>query len=285
ANSSYYHSLALDATGNVWAWGGNAQGQLGNGTNTYSNTVVSVTGLGGVTAICTGYRMSMALKSDGTVWTWGENTHGQLGDGSTTDRNLPVQVMGLSGIVAIAAGNIHCLALKNDGTVWAWGFNDQGELGNGSTAESHVPVQVTGLAGQNVTYIEAGARQSFAVTSSGNVYAWGGNESGQLMNGTNTDNLTPTLVSGICGGQSAIAENEEDAAFSIYPNPVSDNITLSTLQGGPFAFELHNSAGQLLLSNKNTGNTAISMADFAPGIYFVIMKQNEKTYRKKIVKL
>lgn len=92
AGSDY--NLALKDDGTVWAWGANAEGQLGNGTNTNSDTPVQVIGLTNVAKIkiAGGGWHSMAIKNDGTVWTWGFNTSGQLGDGTKVHRNIPVQV-------------------------------------------------------------------------------------------------------------------------------------------------------------------------------------------------
>ncbi len=61
-------SLALKSDGTVWAWGGNGEGELGNGTLTESNTPVQVLGPGGVgfltgvTAVATEFRHSLALN-------------------------------------------------------------------------------------------------------------------------------------------------------------------------------------------------------------------------------
>src|SRR5438445_1250654 len=80
--------------GTVSAWGGNFVGQLGNGTNTDSNTPVEVSGLSGVTAIAGGGIHSLALKTDGTVWGWGDNANGQLGEGTYENSNTHEQVCG-----------------------------------------------------------------------------------------------------------------------------------------------------------------------------------------------
>jgi alpha-tubulin suppressor-like RCC1 family protein len=45
------HSLALKSDGTVWSWGGNTNGQLGNGTNIDSNIPVQVSDLTGVADI------------------------------------------------------------------------------------------------------------------------------------------------------------------------------------------------------------------------------------------
>ena len=140
------HSIALKNDGTVWAWGQNAFGGLGDGTeNNQRTTPVQVNGLTGVIALAAGISYSVALKNDGTVWAWGWNGKGQLGDGTTTKRTTPVQVSDLTGVTAVAAGGSHCVALKNDGTLWAWGYNHHGQLGDGTTTDRTTPVQVSGL--------------------------------------------------------------------------------------------------------------------------------------------
>jgi len=85
-----YHTVALKQDGTVWAWGLNGNGQLGDGTQTYSPTPVQASGLYNVTAIVAGDAHTVALKQDGTVWAWGWNYAGQLGNGTTTDSSTPV---------------------------------------------------------------------------------------------------------------------------------------------------------------------------------------------------
>lgn len=143
------HAIALKMDGTVWAWGGDWDGQLGNGGITYDRytTPVQASGLTGVTAIAGGALHSIALKNDGTVWVWGKNDGGQLGDGTIINRTTPVQVSGLTGMTAIAGGGSYSIALKSDGTVWAWGNNFYGQLGDGTTSARYTPVQVKGSGG------------------------------------------------------------------------------------------------------------------------------------------
>jgi len=193
-------ALALRSDGTVWAWGSNASGQLGDGNTNYSTTPVQVGGLTNVVAVAAGISQSLALRSDGTVWAWGGNQYGELGIGTTsTDQLTPVQVRGLTGVTKISAGGLFSLALRSDGTVWAWGDNAQGELGNGTTANSDVPVRVPGLS--QVTRIDAGYYCSLAVSTgiggATPVWTWGGNDAGDLGDGTLTDRHTPEQVTGI----------------------------------------------------------------------------------------
>lgn len=171
------HSVALMSDGNVWTWGGDKYGQLGEQdalnllpgeqlATTQTCTITSaftmqctttprhVKGLDHIIAIAAGKYFTLALKSDGTVWQWGyEFQRGELDDATIYNASnynrTPVKVPGLSGgkITAIAAGAYHALALKDNGTVWAWGYNGKGQLGDGTTTDRSTPVQVQGLPG------------------------------------------------------------------------------------------------------------------------------------------
>ena len=188
----YRHNLALKSDGTLWAWGGNSQGQLGDGTTTEHWTPVKV--LSDVKAITGGYDGTVALKTDGTVWVWGGNYFGQLGDGTKINRLTPVQVIGISNVKAIAQGFYHTLALKTDGTIWAWGgYAVAGQIGNGSASMDPVPpVMVNGLT--NIIAIGSGYVHSLAIKEDGTIWAWGANDSWQLGDGTTINRSNPVQV-------------------------------------------------------------------------------------------
>ena len=76
------HSMAL-VNGQVYVWGRNESGQLGQGTATNSLVPITVPGLPTtITDIEAGNLSSYALDVDGSLWTWGGNTYGQLGIGT-----------------------------------------------------------------------------------------------------------------------------------------------------------------------------------------------------------
>lgn len=81
---------------------------------------------------------------------------------------------------AVAAGEFHTLALRSDGIVYAAGSNSSGQLGDGTTAWTLAgpPTMVSGLT--HVTAVAAGCHHSMALTSTGQVWAWGNNSQGQL---------------------------------------------------------------------------------------------------------
>ncbi|MBI3502328.1 MAG: T9SS type A sorting domain-containing protein [Bacteroidetes bacterium] len=200
------HSMALRNDGTVWTWGDNADGQIGDGTNTARLTPVQVKGLGNVgflmnvTKISTSKRVSYALLSDSTVAAWGVDYAGQLGDGGTTARNYPDRVKGynfvgyLTGIIAIRGNCCSGTALKSDGTVWMWGESQYGQLGRGvvSSTPAQTPDMVHGVGNvgtlNNIIAIGGGSYHIFAINNSGQLFGWGLEATGALGNGVNSGN-------------------------------------------------------------------------------------------------
>jgi alpha-tubulin suppressor-like RCC1 family protein len=101
------HVLAEDSTGQVYAWGLNANGQLGNGSLTNMAAAVKVTtGPTGIPLDATitkivaignhslAFGTSHSTGANPRAWSWGGNSYGQLGNNSTTDSTLPVAVTG-----------------------------------------------------------------------------------------------------------------------------------------------------------------------------------------------
>ena len=204
------YMMALTTDGQVYTWGENNSGVLGNSlVDDYSENhpvPVDMTGvLSGktITAISAGGSdFALALASDGTVYSWGYNGNGELGNGTMASSPVPVAVDTtgvLKGktITAISAGADFTLALASDGTVYSWGYNDCGQLGNGTTDSSSVPmpVDMTGaLNGKIITAINAGSGYALALASDGTLYGWGYNNDGELGNNSTTSSLAPTAV-------------------------------------------------------------------------------------------
>lgn len=245
------------SSGQVWAWGKNKSGQLGNGSQTNSNTPVRVSGgLTGVVSVAAGFDQSLALKSDGTVWAWGSNKYGQLGNGTNTDSRTPVQVGGrntLTGVIAVAGGGYCSIALKRDGTVWAWGRNLVSEKGKGSNSGSNVPVQVGGknpLAG--VVAIATTGGHSLVLKNDGTVWAWGLNMFGQLGNGSFVESDVPVQV----GGETPLTGVVAIAAGY-------DNSLALKNDGTVYAWG-ENSWGQLGNGGKADSNTPVQVGGGTP---------------------
>jgi alpha-tubulin suppressor-like RCC1 family protein/subtilisin family serine protease len=186
------HSVALDESGNVWVWGDNRYGQLGNGTKTSRASPARLNTIASVVEVAAGDSHTIAIKADGKVYTWGSNTKGQLGDNSKTDRKTPVLVTNLNSAVQVDGGSSFTLALLGDGSVRSWGENGTGQLGDGTKSDRKIPVSVVGL--NQVIEIAAGGMHGLALRADGAVYAWGHNGQGQLGNGTKQQALIAMQV-------------------------------------------------------------------------------------------
>ncbi len=171
-DAGWYHSLACDELGRVWAWGTDTNGQLGNGTagnSVFPQRVRSVDGSGYLTDIVyvsagRSGTHSLAVTGDGFVYGWGNNGSGQCGIGQAGGSlQLPKQVRKtggalLTGIKEVNAGVSHSLALDNNGGVWEFG-STRGSL---ATLVSGLP-EIVQL---------ATCGHSLALDVNGNVWCW-----------------------------------------------------------------------------------------------------------------
>jgi alpha-tubulin suppressor-like RCC1 family protein len=219
-------SFAIDAAGNLWAWGSNANGQLGLGSSVTSTpTPTQVPGIANVVSVCGGFFHTLALCADGTVWSWGQRAGGALGTGAAGAATvyLPQQIpaASFSGVAlrAIASGDQFSMALDANGHIWSWGDNGSGVLGiaapQGSPSQ-YAPTQITAL--NNVRQIEAGNVRAAALLTNGTVYNWGQNAGGQLGQGNTAYTSSPVQVgSGILTDIVWIALNT-GATIAVHPN-------------------------------------------------------------------
>jgi alpha-tubulin suppressor-like RCC1 family protein len=116
------HCLAIKTDGTLWAWGGNFNYQLGDGTKIPRPTPVpSIPGNDWKQAAA-GAMNSFALKNDGTLWAWGNNNwSGQMGTGGTKGSTSAVQVGTSTNWTKVWSGGIQTVGLKSDGSLWFWG--------------------------------------------------------------------------------------------------------------------------------------------------------------------
>ncbi|MBA4319103.1 MAG: chromosome condensation regulator RCC1 [Flavobacterium sp.] len=209
SSSSAYHTLEI-RNGELWAWGRNTFGQLGDETTIEKSAAVRVGSDDKWISVAAGNSHSLGLKADGTLWAWGNNSHGQRGNGAinasftnpypVTPITVPYQVGTDSDWVSIAAGYEHSLALKVDGTLWAWGSNNFGQLGIDALLDLDRPTIVGGSSAlHDWTSVAAGdfhtvGMRSLTQANAGSLWAWGLNSSGQLGVGDTNNRAVPTQV-------------------------------------------------------------------------------------------
>ena len=192
------HSLALDSSGHLWAWGYNRNGQLGDGTTTRRHTPVAVTPDRTYIAVSAGSDHSLALDRSGHLWAWGYNSYGQLGDGTTTRRRAPVEITpdrtyamaSDASLESAGTGNLPADSVLSDrmsGIV----ENVRATAGTVSRTEDSY---------NTFKQVSSSSFHTLALDSSGHVWTWGSNSNGQLGDGTNTDRQTPADVTTVTQG-------------------------------------------------------------------------------------
>ena len=193
--TGYYHSIALTEKGEVYTWGYNGNGQLGNGTREDSLVPVKVTGLENIAKIDAYKYITIALTQNGEVYVWGR------GYGKTPVKlNFSRKIIDVAGnivlaenrkaynltetasygkdLIKISAGESHYLGLTSDGEVYAWGGNGYGQLGDGTNTSTYTePAKVVTPDGKskisNIVDISAGNMYSIITDKDGKVYTFG----------------------------------------------------------------------------------------------------------------
>lgn len=121
---------------------------------------------------------------------------GRMVAGSVWSAREPERMGSMTDVVSVEAGSAHACAVRSTGALACWGSNAYGQLGNGGTSFSGGnPVQVAGVT--DAVAVSAGGSATCTVLSTGEVYCWGHNGSGQLGDGTTVDRATPSPVGGI----------------------------------------------------------------------------------------
>ncbi len=209
-----FHSCGLTASGKIFCWGRDNQGQLGNNQPLQDQSIPAQVpfpnGVTAFTSIAAGLFHTCAIANNGHAYCWGDDHFGQLGnDSAFVDQASPVPVdmtlLGGAVFTNLKTGSYHTCGIASNGNTYCWGDNYYRQLGAGSSlSQSPVPIQVdnTFFENQRLVSIALGDAHTCGFTQNGTPYCWGAGESGQLGNGTNLGS-DPVLVDTITlGGES-----------------------------------------------------------------------------------
>jgi alpha-tubulin suppressor-like RCC1 family protein len=191
-----------DAGGVIYACGLNRDGVLGDGSRRSSLTRVRVAKLHGakVTKLVAGFDNAGALLSNGDYYDWGYNADGQLGDRKLgPSSSVPVKVKLPGKVVQVVQGgsiwhNGQTLAMLSDGALWSWGDNRDFQLGDHRRRDRATPVRFRAPPGVTYRTLATGGLTSYAISTTGQVWAWGGSSLGEVGNGKTRSARSPVMV-------------------------------------------------------------------------------------------
>jgi alpha-tubulin suppressor-like RCC1 family protein len=178
----------------LWAWGFNAYGNLGQNNYTQYSSPRQIPGTQWTKVSYDYIGPVLATKTDGTLFAWGNNGSGELGQNDVTPQLSPVQIPGTQWN-NICAGYNTGLATKTDGTLWVWGNNGNGNLGLNNVVARSSPVQIPGTQWEYVQGSDYSA-STIATKTDGTLWVWGDNGAGKLGQNNLTQYSSPIQVPG-----------------------------------------------------------------------------------------
>jgi alpha-tubulin suppressor-like RCC1 family protein len=170
-------------------WGGNLNGQLGNGTSGAATNTVTPTAVGGLLtfkSIGAGDSFSCGLTTTGKSYCWGN-----LGTGSLIVSN-PRAYPTAPDFTSLSVGGLHACGLTADGSAYCWGNNTQGQLGDSTTVERQAPTAVATT--MKFKSISAGYGHTCGATTDGSVACWGLNRAGELGDSITVTRTQPRFI-------------------------------------------------------------------------------------------
>jgi len=210
-DANYRQTCGIMNTGELYCWGNNPSGALGDGTGgtRYTPQLVSLPAHLSVVSIGMGESHTCAIMESRSLWCWGSDSTGQLSyedSVQTKNQNFPIMSKTPTKKVrAVTAGYLFTCIISHDYDVWCAGTNSAGQLGDASTTQRHSFVQTGIPSASRVIDLDAGYQHSCALLKNSQVWCWGDGGYGQLGDKNTTSRTTPVLVQSIPQNRTAVS--------------------------------------------------------------------------------
>ncbi len=185
------NALALAENGDLWSWGSNHWGLVGDGRDSTAKTPVKI--MGNIKRASFHYgNHATAITKNGELWVWGNNSEGQLGNGTTIKKSIPIKI---ADNVRETCDNSEGTAyIKENGELYVCGYNATGKLGVGHCNPVLTPVKI--MDGVKTASLKNG--MSYAIKENGELWTWGDNKGfifeGILGNGSTEPSFFPRKI-------------------------------------------------------------------------------------------
>jgi len=255
-----YHSngvtiFALKTNGDVYCWGYNGQGVLGQGDTTNRTSPVQVSGSWSDVACTTYAPHALLLNSSGEVYSCGYNVSGQLGQGGTADLSTFTQIATLSSISKIYAYGYNSYFINSSGQLYSCGENGNYECADGTTTDVLTPTAISGMTTVDSVFgafTHIGGSRG-CIMNDGTIRTWGYNGYGECSNGATTQITTPYNP-----GLSGITKAFFYGSWAIAP---AYYISLCALKSDGTVYVCgYNGNGQLGTGNVTSISTAVAIS-------------------------
>ncbi len=140
------HFCAATTKREVWCWGDNQYGKLGDGTTTRRESPVrAATNMDERAVLGLGMHNTCAMATNDYLKCWGRGNEGQIGNRKNSSiSKIGPQTYGGHGIRAIGKFYYTPCSVQNTGKVFCWGEGSLGQIGNNAKVDRNQPTQVNG---------------------------------------------------------------------------------------------------------------------------------------------
>ena len=186
----------------MYAWGNNANGQLGQGDFTNRNQPTRIGEAENWVQVSTAALGAVALNAEGHLYAWGHQwTSPQMGQGDNLANpgegfiTSPERVGDRDNWIFVFMSGSAAAAINAEGHLYTWGSaSDTTRLGHGDTYDRYVPTRMGERSDWASVSVSGAGNFMMGITTSGHLWAWGHNGSGQLGQGVTSARLYPVRV-------------------------------------------------------------------------------------------
>lgn len=185
-----YNAMAIDIDGNLWSWGKNFAGMLGNGSSEDAYFPLKISQNIQFDKIFGDSEKICAIDNNENLYNWGYAAYG-LGDGTNETKYIPTQIINGTKFIKATAAIYNQYALDINGNLWGWGNNDYDQFGIGNTQSQYYPIKV--MEGTKIKDIYGYYRNGIIVDENNNIYFFGRNDTLKYNTGIKKIGQVPNL--------------------------------------------------------------------------------------------